>query len=145
MNPLAAKLGLSKDLAFYDIYSFTDPDLLALIPRPVHALLVIIPTTPVWVESRAKEDADKEEYTGSGPDGSSHNFLYKIQESSFYRPRSKLTSGRTGGLVQADNRSRLRLHWPPPQRHQWISKILYPTGLNVREDPQRRNPPQDGG
>lgn len=70
MNDLAAKLGLSKDLTFYDVYSFTDPDLLSLIPRPVYALLVIIPLTPVWHESRVKEDADKEEYTGFGPDGS---------------------------------------------------------------------------
>jgi ubiquitin carboxyl-terminal hydrolase L3 len=73
MNDLAAKLGLSKDLAFYDVYSFTDTDLLSLIPRPVYALLVIIPLTPIWHESRVKEDAEKEEYTGSGPDGSSQS------------------------------------------------------------------------
>lgn len=69
MNALAAKLGLSKDLAFYDVYSLTDPDLISLIPRPVYALLVILPLTPGWDESRTSEDADKNEYAGSGPDG----------------------------------------------------------------------------
>lgn len=69
MNPLAAKLGLSPDLTFYDVYSLTDPYLLSLIPRPVYALLVIIPFTPSWNESRVKEDAKKGEYTGSGDDG----------------------------------------------------------------------------
>jgi ubiquitin carboxyl-terminal hydrolase L3 len=69
MNALAAKLGLSKDLTFYDVYSLTDPDLLSFIPRPVYALLVIIPLTPSWNESRIREDSGKQDYTGSGPDG----------------------------------------------------------------------------
>ncbi|KIN00138.1 hypothetical protein OIDMADRAFT_42120 [Oidiodendron maius Zn] len=67
MNALAPKLGLSKDLTFYDVYSLTDPDLISLIPRPVYALLAIIPLTPAWNESRIQEDAGKEEYAGSGP------------------------------------------------------------------------------
>lgn len=69
MNALATKLGLSKDLTFYDVYSLTDPDLISLIPRPVYALLVIIPLTPAWHESRIQEDAGKGEYAGSGPSG----------------------------------------------------------------------------
>lgn len=69
MNALAAELGLAKDLTFYDVYSLTDPDLISLIPRPVYALLVIIPLTPSWNESRVREDADIEEYAGSGPEG----------------------------------------------------------------------------
>ncbi len=46
MNTLSYKLGLSSSLEFYDIYSLTDLVLLSLIPRPVLALLVIIPITP---------------------------------------------------------------------------------------------------
>ena len=69
MNALGTKLGLSKDLAFYDVYSLTDPDLLSLIPRPVYALLAIIPLTRGWEESRIREDAEKEEYAGSRPGG----------------------------------------------------------------------------
>jgi ubiquitin carboxyl-terminal hydrolase L3 len=66
MNHLAAALGLSPKLSFYDIYSLTDPDLLAFIPRPALALLVIIPFTPTWHEARTSEDKDKGEYTGKG-------------------------------------------------------------------------------
>jgi ubiquitin carboxyl-terminal hydrolase L3 len=68
MTPLAHTLGLSPSLSFHDIYSLTDPDLLALIPRPAHALLVIIPLTPTWHAARETEDADKPEYVGKGPD-----------------------------------------------------------------------------
>ena len=67
MTTLARKLGLSPDLIFHDVYSLTDPDLLALIPRPVHALLVILPLTPTWHASRIAEDAPKTAYAGKGP------------------------------------------------------------------------------
>ncbi|KAB5580498.1 ubiquitin carboxyl-terminal hydrolase [Coniochaeta sp. 2T2.1] len=66
MNALAKKLGLSEDLQFYDVYSLDEPDLLAHIPRPVYALLVIFPFTPGWDKDRQAEDADKSDYTGSG-------------------------------------------------------------------------------
>ncbi|KAI0141329.1 ubiquitin carboxyl-terminal hydrolase [Pestalotiopsis sp. NC0098] len=70
MNQLAAKLGLGRDgdLSFYDVYSLDDPELTAHIPRPVLALLVIIPLTPAWAQDRQAEDADKGEYAGAGPD-----------------------------------------------------------------------------
>jgi ubiquitin carboxyl-terminal hydrolase L3 len=57
MNALAKKLGLSEDLEFYDVYSLDEPDLLAHIPRPVYALLVIVPLTPAWKQDREAEDA----------------------------------------------------------------------------------------
>ncbi|GKZ58077.1 hypothetical protein AnigIFM49718_003885 [Aspergillus niger] len=67
MNQLAAKLGLSPELQFYDVYSLDDPSQLTHIPRPALALLVIIPLTPAWDQSRKAEDANKEEpYPGSG-------------------------------------------------------------------------------
>ncbi|CBF87294.1 uncharacterized protein ANIA_11218 [Aspergillus nidulans FGSC A4] len=68
MNQLATKLGLSSELQFYDVYSLNEPEQLAHIPRPAFALLVVIPLTPAWDESRKAEDADKEPYTGSGTD-----------------------------------------------------------------------------
>ncbi|KFY40858.1 hypothetical protein V495_05222 [Pseudogymnoascus sp. VKM F-4514 (FW-929)] len=68
MNQLAYKLGLSQDLAFYDVYSLTDPDLLAIIPRPVYALLVIIPLSDIWHKDREEEDGPKQTYQGVGPD-----------------------------------------------------------------------------
>jgi ubiquitin carboxyl-terminal hydrolase L3 len=66
MNALSTRLGLSSKLKFYDVYSLTDPSLLALIPRPVYALLVIIPMTPSWHASRISEDTPLPSYTGSG-------------------------------------------------------------------------------
>lgn len=68
MNHLAYKLGLSQDLAFYDVYSLYDSDLLSLIPRPVYALLVIIPLTSTWNQFRQEEDTPKGIYDKSGPD-----------------------------------------------------------------------------
>lgn len=68
MNHLAKALGMDDTLSFYDIYSLTDPDLLAFIPRPVYALLVIIPLTPTWDDARTSEDKDKGEYAGKGED-----------------------------------------------------------------------------
>ncbi|TGO07024.1 hypothetical protein BTUL_0345g00010 [Botrytis tulipae] len=68
MNALAKKLGLSSDLVFYDVYSLTDPGLWSMIPRPVHALLVILPLTPSWNTSRLAEDTPPSVYEGSGRD-----------------------------------------------------------------------------
>jgi len=68
MNQLASKLGLSSELQFYDVYSLDGPEQLAHIPRPALALLVVIPLTPAWDRNRTAEDANKEPYTGSGPD-----------------------------------------------------------------------------
>lgn len=66
MNALAAKLGLSPSLAFYDVYSLDSQDELNHIPRPAFALLVIIPLTPAWAADRIAEDANKGPYTGYG-------------------------------------------------------------------------------
>lgn len=68
MNALCLKLGLYPTLQFHDIYSLTEPSLLSLIPRPVHALLVILPLTPAWHENRTAEDKDLGEYEGKGED-----------------------------------------------------------------------------
>lgn len=62
MNALKTKLGLSDALEFYDVFSLDEPALLLHIPRPAHALLVIIPLTTAWDRERRAEDADKEPY-----------------------------------------------------------------------------------
>ncbi|MCJ1257484.1 hypothetical protein MMC24_005309 [Lignoscripta atroalba] len=68
MTRLAIQLGLSPELQFYDVYSLDEPELLAHIPRPVLALLVIIPLTPAWDRDREAEDAGKSDYAGFGPE-----------------------------------------------------------------------------
>jgi ubiquitin carboxyl-terminal hydrolase L3 len=57
MNALGKKMGLSDDLTFYDVYSLDEPALLAHIPRPAYALLVIVPMFPQWKQDREAEDA----------------------------------------------------------------------------------------
>jgi ubiquitin carboxyl-terminal hydrolase L3 len=68
MNKLIHGLGLAKDIAFQDVFSIDEPELLAFVPRPALALLLIFPVSEVYEKSRHDEDKDKEEYTGSGPE-----------------------------------------------------------------------------
>jgi ubiquitin carboxyl-terminal hydrolase L3 len=64
-NPWSKKKPLLR-LIIVPLSLVTDPDLLAFIPRPALALLVIIPMTPTWDEARTTEDKDKPEYKGKG-------------------------------------------------------------------------------
>lgn len=68
MNELAHRLGVSKEFSFYDIYSLYDSDMLAMVPRPVFALLTTIPMTEAWKQDRDAEDASLEWYKGAGPE-----------------------------------------------------------------------------
>lgn len=68
MNELAYHLGMSKELAFYDVYSLYDSDMLALVPRPVFALLATVPMNESWRQDRDAEDADLPWYEGAGPE-----------------------------------------------------------------------------
>ncbi|KAK5128401.1 hypothetical protein LTR85_003069 [Meristemomyces frigidus] len=65
-NELIYKLGVSPKLGFYDIYSIDDPELLALVPKPVHALIFISPAD-VYHRVRKQDTGTKElTYDGSG-------------------------------------------------------------------------------
>lgn len=66
MTSMMSKLGLSSSLAFHDVFSIDDPDLLAFIPRPAYALLLVFPISDTYEKFRRDEDASKQEYTGSG-------------------------------------------------------------------------------
>ena len=68
MTSLVHKLGLSSELAWHDVFSLDDPSLLAFIPRPAHALLLVFPVSSAYEKTREEEDAPLLEYTGSGPD-----------------------------------------------------------------------------
>ncbi|RVX67663.1 hypothetical protein B0A52_08192, partial [Exophiala mesophila] len=45
MTTLVQQLGLSPKLQFHDVWSLTDPSLLAFLPRPAYALLLVFPIT----------------------------------------------------------------------------------------------------
>lgn len=57
----AQNLGLSKTLAFHDVFS-TDPEMLAFVPRPAHALLLVFPVTRVYEDYRVEHDKGRELY-----------------------------------------------------------------------------------
>ena len=66
MTTLVHKLGLSPSLQFHDVFSIDDPDLLAFVPRPAHALLLIFPVSEAYEKFRSETDKEKREYEGSG-------------------------------------------------------------------------------
>ncbi|KAF2423601.1 ubiquitin C-terminal hydrolase [Tothia fuscella] len=66
MNSLIHKLGLSEKIGFQDVFSIDEPELLAFVPRPAYALLLIFPVSETYEEFRRKEDTDRKDYEGSG-------------------------------------------------------------------------------
>lgn len=66
MSSLLHKLGLSSGLQFHDVFSIDDPDLLAFVPRPAYALLLVFPVSDTYEQFRREEDASKADYEGSG-------------------------------------------------------------------------------
>lgn len=66
MTSLIHELGLSPALSFHDVFSIDEPELLAFIPRPANALLLVFPVSDTYEISRVTEDKDKTEYTGKG-------------------------------------------------------------------------------
>ncbi|QRG37989.1 hypothetical protein FDK38_002378 [Candidozyma auris] len=56
-NSLAHKIGLSPVLEFNDVFSITDPQLLAFLPQPVMALVMLFPLTESYEQYRKQEDA----------------------------------------------------------------------------------------
>ncbi|MCJ1390668.1 ubiquitinyl hydrolase 1 [Xylographa bjoerkii] len=68
MSTLLHQLGMSKSIGFHDVYSIDDPELLAFVPRPAYALLLVFPVNERYEKFRTQEDSGKPEYNGSGPE-----------------------------------------------------------------------------
>lgn len=66
MTHLVHQLGLSRGLAFHDVYSLTEPSLLSFLPRPALALLLVFPVTETYETFRHQEDSSREDYRGAG-------------------------------------------------------------------------------
>jgi len=67
MSALVHRLGLSQRLAFHDVFSIDEPELLAFVPRPAHALLLVFPVSETYERFRVLEDGDRPQYQGYGP------------------------------------------------------------------------------
>jgi ubiquitin carboxyl-terminal hydrolase L3 len=60
-------LGVSPTLAFVDVLSLDDPDLIAMVPRPVLALVLAFPCAgDDYYKNLEEENRNREVYTGSG-------------------------------------------------------------------------------
>lgn len=57
MTRLVRRLGLSPAYGFADVFSIDDPELLAFVPRPAHALLLVFPISAAYEANRTAEDA----------------------------------------------------------------------------------------
>ncbi|KAL7795833.1 cysteine proteinase [Trichoderma ceciliae] len=66
LTTLIHKLGVSPALQMHDVYSLTEPELLAFIPRPALALLLVFPISAVYESHRMAEDSLVAEYEGTG-------------------------------------------------------------------------------
>lgn len=62
---LIHKLGLAPSLSFQDVYSISDAELLALIPRPAHALILVCPMSEAYGEEE-EDEGEVDAYEGCG-------------------------------------------------------------------------------
>ncbi|OKL61566.1 hypothetical protein UA08_03578 [Talaromyces atroroseus] len=68
MSHLVHQLGLPTTLGFTDVFSIDEPELLAFVPRPANALLLVFPVSKTYEASRVAEDSSLPDYSGTGPD-----------------------------------------------------------------------------
>jgi ubiquitin carboxyl-terminal hydrolase L3 len=66
MTSLVRKLGLSSTLAFHDVWSIDDPEMLSFVPRPASALLLVFPVSKSYEEFRMQEDSERDVYQEKG-------------------------------------------------------------------------------
>lgn len=68
MTALLHRLGVSRALQMHDVLSVRDAELLAWIPRPALALLLVFPVSAAYESHRLAEDSLAPDYRGAGDD-----------------------------------------------------------------------------
>ncbi|KAG8991979.1 hypothetical protein FRB94_012120 [Tulasnella sp. JGI-2019a] len=63
---LIHRLGVSSSFEFTDVHSLDDPDLLAMIPRPTFALILVFPTSIQYEQNKAADEMKRVDYAGQG-------------------------------------------------------------------------------
>jgi len=114
MTTLAQTLGLSPDIAFHDVYSLTDPDLVALLPRPANALLFVYPVTESSEAFYVEEDGREPDYQGCGAD----------EPVMFYRQTIHHACGLIGLLHCITNGPAASLIQPGSHLHQLVEEAI---------------------
>ncbi|KAL9113053.1 MAG: hypothetical protein Q9227_002665 [Pyrenula ochraceoflavens] len=105
MSHLIHELGLPKTLGFHDVYSLDDPELLAFVPRPAMALLLVFPVTLTYEKFRQTEDSGKPDYDGSGEGEEIVWFKQTIRNAcGLIGLLHAVSNGEARGMVQKDSK-----------------------------------------
>jgi ubiquitin carboxyl-terminal hydrolase L3 len=65
-STLLHELGFPTTFSFQDVLSINDPELLALVPRPALALILVFPTAATYEKQRTEENKSTVEYGETG-------------------------------------------------------------------------------
>ena len=65
-NEVLHGLGVSRALAFQDVLSIDEPDVLAMTGRPVLALVFVLPGTPMYKSQKQEDEDRRPTYMGKG-------------------------------------------------------------------------------
>lgn len=64
LTELSHTLGLDPSLGFYDVYSLDDTELLAFVPRPALALVLVFPVSDSYEKAKRQADDSLEQSNG---------------------------------------------------------------------------------
>jgi len=117
---LVHKLGLSKSFEFQDVLSLDDPDLLAFLPRPAYALILVFPTTELYEKRVRDEDNLLQMIDEDLPDGDVLFFKQTINNAcGLYAILHAVCNGEV--------RDRMGTHTPSNSDAPWLTCIKPPT------------------
>jgi ubiquitin carboxyl-terminal hydrolase L3 len=63
---LVHTLGVTPSIEIQDIFSLSEPELLAMVSRPAYALILTFPVSKTYDEDMKRENAQMEKYNGKG-------------------------------------------------------------------------------